>query len=49
MSTINSLLESTSNGFEQQQSVAKKLAGKWAKSGLLEGLDGYDRTNMAVS
>ena len=48
MSTVNTLLESTANGFEQQQSVAKKLAGKWAKSGLLEGLDGYDKSNMAV-
>ena len=48
MSTVNTLLESTQNGFEQQQSVAKKLAGKWAKSGLLEGLGGYDKTNMAV-
>lgn len=48
MSTVNTLLENTAQGFEQQQSVAKKLASKWAKSGLLEGLQGYDKTNMAV-
>ena len=48
MQTINALLESTAQGFEQNQSVAKKLTGKWAKSGLLEGLKGYDKTNMAV-
>lgn len=48
MSTINALLENSAQGFEQSQNVAKKLSGKWAKSGLLEGLAGYEKTNMAV-
>ena len=48
MSTINALLENSAQGFEQNQNVAKKLSVKWAKSGLLEGLAGYEKTNMAV-
>jgi len=44
---VNSLLESA-NPYNDQLGVSQKLAKKWAKSGLLEGLKDYDRTNMAV-
>ena len=47
MSQIQSLIESA-NPWQSQQSDAARLAGKWAKSGLLEGLNGYDQSNMAV-
>ncbi len=44
---VQSLLESA-NPYSDQLGVSQKLAKKWAKSGLLEGLKDYDRTNMAV-
>jgi hypothetical protein len=44
---VQSLLESA-NPYQDQLGVSQKLAKKWAKSGLLEGLKDYDRTNMAV-
>jgi len=47
MSTINQLLESA-NPWQSLQNDAARLAGKWAKSGLLEGLNGYDKTNMSM-
>ena len=30
------------------QSDAAKLAGKWEKTGLLEGLDGAHKSNMGI-
>ena len=45
--TLNTLLESA-NPWQTQQSQAEKLVKKWAKSGLLEGLTGQDKKNMAV-
>ena len=47
MSTINQLLESA-NPWQSMQNDATRLASKWAKSGLLEGLSGYDKTNMSM-
>jgi len=48
MSTIQSLLESA-NPWRNVQSDAARLATKWAKTGLLEGLDGeINRNNMAM-
>jgi hypothetical protein len=47
MSTINQLLESA-NPWQSLQSDAARLASKWTKSGLLEGLSGYDKTNMSM-
>lgn len=47
MSTINQLLESA-NPWQSLQGDATRLANKWAKSGLLEGLSGYDKTNMSM-
>ena len=48
MSTIQNLLESA-NPWKNVQSDAARLATKWAKTGLLEGLDGeVNRNNMAM-
>ena len=44
---VQSLLE-TANPWQDQLGVSQRLAKKWQKSGLLEGLEGYDRNNMAV-
>jgi len=40
MSTINSLLENSAKGYKNLQSDAAKMASKWGKTGLLEGLGG---------
>ena len=46
---VQSLLnESAQTAFSDQFSVANKLTKKWAKSGLLEGLNDHDRSSMAV-
>jgi hypothetical protein len=47
MSQVQSLIESA-NPWQSQQGDAARLAGKWGKSGLLEGLKDYDKSNMAV-
>jgi hypothetical protein len=48
MSKLNSLLES-SNQWKSVQSDAARLAGKWGKTGLLEGLKSeVDRNNMSL-
>lgn len=48
MSVVQQLLESA-NPYESQLGGARKLAGKWAKSGLLEGLGSdTERANMAT-
>jgi hypothetical protein len=44
----NLLSESANTAFADQQGVATRLAKKWQKSGLLEGLQEYDKTGMAV-
>ena len=44
---LNSLLESA-NPYKSMASDAQKLVSKWSKSGLLEGLEGQEKTNMAV-
>jgi len=46
---VQSLLnESAQNAQQAQYTVAQKLSKKWAKSGLLEGLDGNDQSTMAM-
>ena len=41
---VQSLLnESAQNAQQAQYTVAQKLSKKWAKSGLLEGLEGNDQ------
>ena len=48
MSNLNSLLES-SNQWKHMQSDAAKLANKWAKTGLLEGLKSEtEKNNMSL-
>ena len=45
---VNQLLE-TASPYQSVQKDASRLAGKWAKSGLLEGINGdIDKGNMAV-
>ena len=44
---INNLLESA-NGYKSLQADAGRLAEKWGKSGLLEGLDEKGTANMAM-
>ena len=45
--SLQSLLESANN-FKSQQSDSARLAEKWEKTGLLEGLDGSHKSNMSV-
>ena len=49
MSNINSLLESSANGWKNMQSDAARLAAKWNKTGLLEGLGSeVEKNNMSL-
>jgi len=49
MSSINSLLESAASGWKNMQSDAARMASKWTKTGLLEGLGNeVDKNNMAM-
>ena len=49
MSTINSLLENSAKGYKNMQSDAARMASKWGKTGLLEGLGNeIDKNNMAM-
>ena len=45
--SLNSLLESA-NPYHSVQSDAARLAGKWEKTGLLEGLNGATKSNMGI-
>jgi len=45
--SLNTLLESA-NPYHSMQSDAAKLASKWEKTGLLEGLQGANKTNMGI-
>ena len=48
MSQVQQLLESAAGSWKSLQSDAAKLAGKWAKTGLLEGLVEVDKNNMSI-
>ena len=48
MSNVQQLLESSANSWKSLQSDAAKLAGKWSKTGLLEGLVEMDKNNMSL-
>jgi hypothetical protein len=48
MSNVQQLLESAAGSWKSLQSDAAKLAGKWAKTGLLEGLVELDKNNMSL-
>jgi len=45
--SLNSLLESA-NPYQSMQSDAARLASKWEKTGLLEGLGGTHKSNMGM-
>jgi len=47
MSTVQTLIESA-NPWQSMQNDSIRLAKKWEKSGLLEGLKDYDKSNMAM-
>ena len=47
MDTVNHLLEGASP-YQVLQEQAGKLAGKWEKSGLLEGIESSTRINVAA-
>jgi hypothetical protein len=49
MSSINSLLESSASGWKNMQNDAARMASKWGKTGLLEGLNSeVEKNNMAL-
>ena len=48
MSQVQQLLESAAGSWKNSQSDAAKLAGKWTKTGLLEGLGEIEKNNMSV-
>ena len=48
MSHVQQLLESAAGSWKNMQSDAAKLAGKWAKTGLLESLGEVEKNNMSV-
>ena len=48
MSQVQQLLESAAGSWKNLQSDAAKLATKWSKTGLLEGLDEINRNNMSL-
>jgi len=48
MSQVQQLLESAAGSWKSLQGDAAKLAGKWAKTGLLEGLGEIDKNNMSL-
>ena len=49
MSKLQTLLESSSKEWKNLQSDAARLASKWEKTGLLEGMDRQiDRNNMSI-
>jgi hypothetical protein len=48
MSQVNQLLESAAGSWKNLQSDAARLAGKWSKTGLLEGLGEIDKNNMSL-
>ena len=49
MSQLNTLLESAAGSWKNMQSDAARLASKWNRTGLLEGLDTeINKNNMSL-
>jgi hypothetical protein len=48
MSNVHQLLESAAGSWKTLQSDAARLASKWTKTGLLEGLTSVDSNNMSL-
>ena len=48
MNKIQSLLESSAGNFKNMQTESARLARKWERTGLLEGLDESHKNNMSI-
>jgi hypothetical protein len=48
MSDVQEFINEAGSAHQHVLSQTRKLAGKWERSGLLEGLKGYDKQGMAV-
>jgi hypothetical protein len=48
MSDVTSFLNEAASAHQKLSNEARKMADKWEKSGLLEGLEGHERNSMAV-
>ena len=48
MSDVTSFLNEAATAHQQLSNEARRMADKWEKSGLLEGLEGHERNGMAV-
>ena len=49
MELVNNLINESAESFRNMQSDAARLAGKWEKTGLLEGLDNeLEKNNMSL-
>jgi len=48
MSDVSSFLTEAATAHQQLSNEARRMADKWEKSGLLEGLEGHERNGMAV-
>ena len=48
LDTLTGLVGDASSQHKSLQADAKKLSEKWEKTGLLEGLDGYDKNSMSI-
>ena len=48
MSQVQQLLESSAGSWKNLQSDAARLAGKWARTGLLEGLNEVEKNNISM-
>lgn len=48
MSDVTSFLNEAASAHQKLSNEARRMADKWEKSGLLEGLEGHERNSMAV-
>ena len=48
LDTLTGLVGDAGSQHKSLQADAKKLSEKWEKTGLLEGLDGYDKNSMSI-
>ena len=48
LDTLTGLVGDANSQHKSLQDDAKKLSEKWEKTGLLEGLDGYDKNSMSI-
>ena len=49
MELVNNLINESAESYRNMQSDAARLAGKWEKTGLLEGLNNeLEKNNMSI-